>query len=246
MPTNALRQTLPAAGADQAAVSYVSMGDPNGRRVLFVHGTPGSADAWSGFLSAVPTGFEYVAVDRPGFGLSGPRGPVISLARQAALMAPLLVTRSGHNTILVGHSLGGPIVARMAADFPAHVAGLVIVAGSLNPALERIQFIQRVGDTWPIRPLLPRMLRNTNEELLGLKPELTDLARLLPSISVPVVVVHGTKDPLVPFANVPFMEQSFTGAKPLETIVLDGQNHFLPWNSKPAIDQAIARVAGLS
>lgn len=246
LPSTALREVVLPATPALPRLSAVRAGDPAGRRVLFVHGTPGEASAWAAYLADVPAGFEYVAVDRPGFGQSEPRDAVTALAAQAALLAPLLVERRGQQTILVGHSLGGPIVAQVAADFPEQVGALVIVAGSLDPALEEILFIQRVGEAWPFVHLLPRSLRNANREILALEPELRALKPRLGAIVQPVIIIHGTKDGLVPFANVPFMEEAFRSARSRETIVLDGANHFLPWNAKPTIDAAILKAAHLS
>jgi hypothetical protein len=53
-------------------VSYLRAGDPAGRRIILVHGTPGAAEGWLDYLTNVPAGFEHIAVDRPGFGESGP------------------------------------------------------------------------------------------------------------------------------------------------------------------------------
>jgi len=39
------------------------------------------------------------------------------------------------NAVLIGHSLGGPVVARMAADYPDFVKGLVLVAPGISPVL---------------------------------------------------------------------------------------------------------------
>jgi pimeloyl-ACP methyl ester carboxylesterase len=90
--------------------------------------------------------------------------------------------------------------------------------------------------------LLPRSLRNANAELMALKPELESLAAALPRITAKVVIVHGTEDDLVPVANVPFMQSNLTGARCVKIVLLEGQNHFLPWNSAAAVRDAI-RVA---
>ncbi|NOT40671.1 MAG: alpha/beta hydrolase, partial [Alphaproteobacteria bacterium] len=187
-------------------------------------------------------GYRYVAIDRPGFGRSGPDDAVTSLAEQAAAIAAIIRANGAKPAVLVGHSLGGPIIAQVAADDPDLVAALVIVAGSLDPAQESVPFIQYVGDTWPVRALLPRMIRNANREIIALEPQLAALAPRLASIKVPVTIVHGTKDDLVPFANVDFMKKHLTGTKAMEVTALDGQNHFLPWNSKDKVEAAIAKA----
>lgn len=223
-------------------VSSVRAGDPKGRRVIFVHGTPGSADGWADYLSDVPSGFEHVAVDRPGFGASGPTGAVTSLREQAAALAPLLKNRGGFRPVLVGHSLGGPIVAQLAADHPGRVGAIVILAGSLDPGLEKIHWAQPAGE-WPlIRSLLPRAVRNANRELMALKDELAQLQPLLARIACRVVILHGTKDQLVPFANVAFMQAQMRSAE-LSVVRIDDQNHFLPWNEAGRVRRAIAQAA---
>ena len=220
-------------------VSYLRRGDSRGRRVIFVHGTPGSAQGWADYLLNVPAGTEYIAVDRPGFGQSGPPDAVSSVADQAKAIAPLLVARGGNLPILVGHSLGGPIVAQVAADSPGKVAAVVILAGSLDPGLEQIHWAQPMGE-WPgVRSMLPRAIRNANRELMALKPHLEALAPRLAELRCPVVIVHGTEDRLVPYANVPFMTRMMTGTRP-QVIELPGRDHFLPWNEAEEVRRAIA------
>ncbi len=235
---------------EPVTISYLKGGTPGAPRVVYVHGTPGEAMGWADYVASdvAPGGLrvETIAIDRPGFGESGPpSGEVTSLTAQAAALEPFLHVRDGVKPILVGHSLGGPIVARAALDYPERVGGLVIAAGSLDPDLEDIHPLQWVGE-WPIiRSILPRPMRHANREILALEAELQTLAADLDQIDMPVVIVHGTEDDLVPFANVAFMEKSLTSAAPLEVVVLEGINHFLPWNSKPALDEAVARVAVL-
>ena len=232
-----------ASSSIEGEVSYLKAGDPTGRRVIFVHGTPGSADGWEDFLADVPTGFEFVAVDRPGFGESTPRKAVVDLTAQALALKPLLVERNGRWPILIGHSLGGPVVAQVAADLPNQVDSLIIAAGSLDPNLEKIHFMQPVGEWWPIRQLLPRAIRNANRELMALKTELEELQPKLESIDHPIVIIHGTVDNLVPYDNVAYMQRHFDGNENLSVVTLEGQNHFLPWNSKAEIDAAIQKLA---
>lgn len=224
------------------SLSYVTAGDPAGRLAIFVHGTPGDAHAWGDYLMSVPKGYLYVAIDRPGFGHSGPDGAVVSLAEQGQAIAALIRANGGKPAVLIGHSLGGPIIAQAAVDSPDLVAALVMVAGSLDPAQENVPLIQYVGDTWPVSALLPRWLRNTNREIIALEPQLAALAPRLAAIHVPVTIVHGTKDDLVPFENVAFMKAHLTGTRAMDVTVIDGQNHFLPWNSKRQVDAAIAKA----
>lgn len=232
-------------GHDQLVVNgqpvhVLSFGDPFGRRVIFIHGTPGSADGWADFLLAAPPGYRYLALDRPGFGGSGPEAGEVSLHRQADAVAALLAGEP--KPILVGHSLGGPIAAQVAVDHPGEVAALVLVAGSLDPLLEKTHWAQPLGE-WPIlRNLLPRPLRNANRELMALKPQLEALSERLSGIRCPVIIVHGTADPLVPYSNTRFMRARMTEAN-LTLVTLKDRDHFLPWNSRADVEAAIAAAA---
>jgi pimeloyl-ACP methyl ester carboxylesterase len=222
-----------------ARLSFLRAGDASGTRLILVHGTPGSATAWTDYLLEPPEGVEVVALDRPGFGESGPAGAMPSLADQAAAVRALLPA-DGRPVVLLGHSLGGPVVAQVAADLPGRISAIVLLAASLDPSLEEIHPMQHVGAWAPVRALLPRVIRNANTELMALKPELEALALALPRITAKVVIVHGTADDLVPVANVPFMQARLTGARCVKTTLLPGRNHFLPWNSQAEVRQAIA------
>lgn len=238
----ALRRYLPAAAGGQPALSHLQSaatpGSETGPRILLVHGTPGSGASWAADLLQPPGGAEVWAIDRPGFGRSGPPGAVTPLAQQAAALRRLLPPPD-RVVVLVGHSLGGAVVAWLAAQLaveePQRPVRLVLLAASLDPALEHIHPLQHVGAWAPVRALLPRSIRNANAELLALKPELEALGALLPQITAPVHILHGTRDDLVPVANVAYTQARLTGAACVRPVLLDGQNHFLPWNARPAV-----------
>ena len=232
--------------ADDISLSYLRSGDPIGQRVIFLHGTPGDAGGnWVRMLKSVPEGYEFIAIDRPGFGHTKPRSAVTSLDDQAAVLEPLLVVRGGRGTILVGHSLGGPIIAAAAANYPESVAGIVMAAGALDPDLEDVLFIQYVGNVPPFSWLLDKTLRNSNKELIALEDELRLLQPKLAGITQPVMIVHGTMDELVPYKNVAFMQREFTGTRHLEVTKLEGMNHFLQWNKNAEIFAAVKTIVAV-
>ena len=243
--TEGMRSSIAVGIPLDARISFLRAGYPGGTRVVLVHGTPGSATGWADYLTAPPAGADVVALDRPGFGASAPNGAVPSLAAQAAAVIAL-VPADGRPVVLLGHSLGAPIVAwaaaLLAAEQPERSVSIVMLAGSLDPTQESIHAMQRVGAWSPVQRLLPRVIRNANAELMALKPELEALGTILPAVKARVVIVHGTADELVPVANVTYMQERFSGARCISTVLLEGQNHFLPWNSEGSVREAL-RVA---
>lgn len=250
------RQSIPVPNTPGREVSYLHAGDPSLPQIVYIHGTPGDATAWADYLSDPIPGFESIAIDRPGFGRSvSSRDPrtdkplrtaVPSFADQAAAIVPLLHVRNGRGAILVGHSLGGPIAARLAADHPELVGGLVILAGSLDPDQEVWAWYNEMATWWAVNWWIPDEMLIANAEVAQAKAQTTLLANMLPHITCPVVWVQGGKDGLVPPENAAYAKRMMTSAHPFELIELPDANHFLPWEHADVVRHAISRAAELA
>ncbi len=223
-------------------VSAVRRSDPAGQRVVFVHGSPGDSSNWASYLEAVPAGYEFVTVDRPGSGFTTPVRSIASLEEPAAALLPFLEAADGRGVVLVGWSYGGPVIARGAVDAPERVAGLVIVAGALDPDQEHVRFLQRVGCVWPFNRFVRDHWRIANEELIPLERELRVLQPLLGEIACPVHVLHGEQDSLVPFGNVAFMAEACSGTEDLQLVTFEEERHFLPFSRAQAVLGAVRSI----
>lgn len=219
-------------------------GEESARRLILVHGTPGSAAGWRRYLANPIPGLRTIAFDRPGFGRTTPPSALVAFEDQAAALAPLLEPDAeGRWPILVGHSLGGPIVARAAADHPDRVGGIVILSGSLDPTLEKPRWFNHAADLILFRMLLTSSWRHSNEEILSAPRQTRELARVLERVRCPVVILHGTEDSLVPYANVAYMQRAFANAASVEVVRLEGADHFIPWTHESVVRNAVARLA---
>jgi pimeloyl-ACP methyl ester carboxylesterase len=210
---------------------YAQTGDSNLPTIVFVHGTPGSWDAFEGYLKdpELLQKFRLIAIDRPGFGHSN-FGHALNLGQQSLVISPLFdYIKNGQPVYLVGHSLGGPMICRLAADNPNLFAGLVILAGSQDPAAEKPEKWRPVLYKTPLKYFVPGALRPSNEELWYLKKDLEDLSNDLAKITCPVYLLHGTKDVLVPFSNLAYTENKLVNVSKKERIVFENENHFIPW-----------------
>lgn len=212
--------------------------------VLYVHGSPGG---WSGArdIFAQPSlqgAARLLSLDRPGWGGSAKAGVEPSLAAQAeAVAACLRWAGEKRGAILVGHSLGGPVVARAAMDYPDLVQGLVILAGSVDPALEKTTWYQAIGRWRIVRWMLPDSLRLADAEIIDLRRELEAMLPLWSDLEIPVVIVHGEGDGLVPVGNVDFMERVLTKAS-VEVHRLEKRGHFVPWKEQRFIAERIGAL----
>ena len=223
------------------ALSYLAAGDPKGRRVLFIHGTPGGATDWTPFLRKVPAGQHRLAVDRPGFGESGPGKPVVALSEQARSIAALLETGQ-EPAIVVGSSYGGPVALQLAANHPEVVSGVLLVGSAANPDHEKTHPLQRLASTKAIDRLLPKALAHSNAELLALRRELEELGNGLGRIRAPVTILQGLHDTLVPAENAAYLARRLVGAMRRRVIFVEQAGHFLHILSSGLVEKALDHV----
>lgn len=221
------------------AMYAVHAGDPSLPPVLFVHGSPGSWDNFESYLldPALQARAHLIAVDRPGFGGSGAGHAEPSLARQAACaLDALSLNQSGAPAVLVGHSLGGPVVARAAMDAPERVRGVLLLAPSIDPAQEELRWYNRVASWRAVSWLLPRPLRTSNEEILPLRGELDAMMPGWSRIEAPVTLMHGEEDRLVPVENADFAGRMLPQVR---VVRLPEEDHFIPWTREEEVKAAL-------
>lgn len=212
-------------------IHYIETGNKNASTLFFVHGSPGSWDAYKDYLkdSLLLSKFRMIAVDRIGFGYSN-FGKAENLKTQSNIIEKFSKQiANGKPIYLIGHSLGGPTIVEMAAEKPNDYATLIIIAGSIDPKAETPENWRAIIKVKPIRYIIPGALRPANDELWWLKSDLYDLKPKLQNITSKVIIIHGTKDQLVPYSNVAFMSREFVNAKSLDIISIKDANHFIPW-----------------
>lgn len=214
--------------------------------VALVHGSPGSADAFLDYLgdTALTQYVNPFSVDRPGFGYSGFGKPEPSLAKQAAAVkAAADVLAPNQRLVLVGHSLGGPVIVQFAVDYPEQTAALVLVAGSVDPAAEKHPWWQVAVDNPPLCWLTPKSLWASNYEIRRLEAELDLLKPRWPDIRCPVYILHATNDRLVPYSNVAFARSMLVNAAKVEVETYTKGDHFILWNNREAVRRVILKAS---
>lgn len=197
--------------------------------LVFVHGSPGSGSNFYDFLkdSILLTHFQMASVDRPGFGYSDFGRAEPSLQEQARSLSHLLQNHRNQQIFLLGHSLGGPVIVETALLYPDMVQGLFILAGSVAPELEPKEPWRKWLSPAPLRWILPRSFRVSNDEILPLKPQLQQMDTQWHNIKAYVYVLQGMKDNLVHPGNAAYIESKLN--EKVTVVTLKGGNHFIPF-----------------
>jgi pimeloyl-ACP methyl ester carboxylesterase len=223
-----LTETIHINGFD---IHFAKTGNDSLPTLFFVHGSPGSWDAFSVYMKDKDLLAKYrmVSIDRPGFGYSQ-FGDAKNMQAQSEIISPLLTYIDNKKPIyIVGHSLGGPLAIKLAADNPNTFAGIVLLAASVSAADEAPEKWRGLFAKSSMEYLLPGAFRPSNKELWAFKKDVVLLSKQFDAITCPVWIVHGDKDKFVPVANAAYAKKMLVNAKVVETKILKGAPHFIPW-----------------
>ena len=108
------------------------MGD--GPTLLLLHGTGSATHTWAGLMPLLAADFRVVAPDLPGHGFTDLAPPDrASLPGVAGLITALLDALRADPALVVGHSAGAAILARLCLDGAMSPASLVSLNGAFMP-----------------------------------------------------------------------------------------------------------------
>lgn len=202
---------------DDYSLHYVDRGSVRDPAFVFIHGTPGD---WRIFVrqledQALIEGAHLVALDRPGWGGSTiPKGEAhieTDFSEQAKYISYLLVElrerNRGKAVVLVGHSLGATLSASIAMEYPDLVDGVVVIAGDLASTFAEPEWYNKLASTALVHAVLPKDMCFANDEVIALPGNLNMMKPNWKNLSVPMLVIQGSKDELVDPRNAEFAEQ---------------------------------------
>ena len=109
--------------------------DPRLTTFVLVHGMSHGGWAW-GMLAArlERGGHRVIAPDRPGHGRRAHERSRATVDRYAAAVADAMTLAGAHAAILVGHSMGGVVVPKVAERVPARIRHVVFLAAVVLPS----------------------------------------------------------------------------------------------------------------
>ncbi|MCH1432395.1 MAG: alpha/beta hydrolase [Flavobacteriaceae bacterium] len=191
--------------------------DPALPTLFFIHGAPGSSDNFDGYLtdSLLNQHVNLISLDRLGYGYSEFGVAYPEIEEQAESLLPVL--QKYHNpslpSLLVGWSYGGPIAAAMVLKDPVSCSGVVLLALALDPEAERYFKLGRLAEYRLTRWMVPQTFIVAQKEKRAHVASLKEFEDLWNTIAVPVLMLHGAQDKIVPFApNAEFATSHFPKA----------------------------------
>jgi 3-oxoadipate enol-lactonase len=194
-----------------------------GTPLVLLHGYPLDHHLWDEVVPLLEDTFEVIVPDLRGFGESTIADSSPTMEDYAADIAGLLDFLGIQKTAIVGHSMGGYIALAFARHYPDRLTGLGLVSSQVladppdrkEGRYKSAKEVSENGIESVVTTMTPKftadeklqafarasMERQQPAAYIGaLKAmaERSDSTALLSSLEVPVVVVHGDSDALIP------------------------------------------------
>ncbi len=216
---------------NEKGLHYVKSGSDTLPTLFFIHGSPGSWDAFKLYMmdTALLQHFRIISIDRPGFGYSS-FGKALHLNEQAVLINTIIKKENNNKPLhLIGHSIGGPVIVKLAQDFPDEISSLTILAGSISPTDEPSEYWRYLFLYTPLHLLMPGAFRPSNDEIVYFKKDLYKLDTGYAALTMPVTFIHGDADKFVTVKNVEYGKKKLANNAKVKIIIIPGASHFIPW-----------------
>jgi len=248
-------------GGLRVAVRRRGRGEP----VLLVHGGMSDSREWDPQIEDLSRDYDVVAVDVLGCGGSANPPEEFGLADHARVLAGTLDALGVSPAHVIGQSLGSVLALALYREYPRTVRSLVLAgayagwAGSLPP--EEVQLRTRMVLETLVRPVeewgppflatvhgvnAPAELVEASMAILrDVRPEASrrlvlaiasaDLRGMLPSITVPVLLIYGQDDQRAPSAVAAQLHAAIPGS---QLVVLPGVGHAVNVEAPEEFDAA--------
>ncbi len=198
----------------------------SGRALLLIHGLGCSGVYFQPLQRRLAANFTVYTPDLPGHGQSAkPETTMWRLCELTDWIAGLIRELRLERPIIVGHSLGGGIAVDLAARYPQHVRGAVLVAPTgvpeMPPLLCQLPLLLADGllEPWCLFPLvLPAYVQAGPRRITRLAVDQTRYGhrQRLHQITAPLLVMRGRHDPIVAPAVIDDLRNECTGVQARE------------------------------
>ena len=116
-----------------AKIHYQSYGGDDKDAFVLVHGWSSNLEAWGHQIPDLAKRARVIALDLPGHGKSDKPQLTYTMDHFAAAIDAVLRDAKVERAVLLGHSMGTPVVRQFYRKYPKKTLALVIVDGGLRP-----------------------------------------------------------------------------------------------------------------
>ncbi|HYJ90213.1 MAG TPA: alpha/beta hydrolase [Pyrinomonadaceae bacterium] len=243
---------------DGNKVYFYDIGNRKSKTALIlIHGWTCSADFWKDSFNAFPK-YRVIAIDLPGHGQSDKPKVDYTMQYFARSIEAVMKEAKIEKAVLVGHSMGTPVIRQFYRLYPEQTLGLVVVDGPLRPFGPRAQMEKffepmfvNYGEQGPkfidgllgtvradLRPSIRPVMVATPDyvSISAMKAMLDDAIWTDDKINVPVLAIMA-KNPMYP----PNIEDGYRAVAPnLEFKMWDGVSHFLMMEKPKEFNEVVS------
>jgi len=115
-----------AISADGVSIAYEVRGEGE-PALVFVHGWSNNRGIWDTQVAHFSQKYKVVAIDLAGFGESGNDRKMWTMESFGDDVVAVVNKLEPEDVVLIGFSMGGPVVIEAAKQAPGHIAGIVLV-----------------------------------------------------------------------------------------------------------------------
>lgn len=206
--------------------------------IVFVHGTVGSINDFSKYLSdsILQKKANMIAYDRIGYNYKDNNPTQESIVLERLHLESVIEDIPAHKVVLFGYSYGGPIVL----SIQKKVRQIFLIAPAVYSKVEPMPWLINLYKFKGTRWLLPKVWKEASKEKLSHKKDLLNFEENWNTSPNKIIAIHGIKDWIVPISNSRFLEQIFT-AEQFKLITISGVGHELVWTKFDQIQQELTR-----
>jgi pimeloyl-ACP methyl ester carboxylesterase len=125
----ALARAASGANVDGANVHWTSAGS-GAQTIIFVHGWTCDDSSWRAQVPALSAKYRVITLDLPGHGKSAaPADGKFSMENFARAIEAVRAEAGAERVVVVGHSMGTPVIRKYQLMYPQRVTGMVLVDG---------------------------------------------------------------------------------------------------------------------
>ena len=236
-----------------------------GSPLVLLHGYPLDHHLWDDVAPLLTDTFELILPDLRGFGESSTVDSFYTMEDFASDIAALLDQLEIQKTAIAGHSMGGYVALAFARLYPERVTGLGLIStqvladapdrkeGRYKSAAEVADkgiasVVETMTPKFTSDPQLQRFARESMERqqpaayigALKAMAERVDSTPMLSSLAVPLVIVHGDADSLIPIDRAREVKAALPNAHLVE---ISGAGHMPMMETKEKTAEALKRLA---